>query len=208
MQYFFPFCLNSHNFVSSEYFRQRLIFWWCPRQRLPELFGRHFDLSRSSDFESFFQISRWKNVRSNQKNTAKTQNSNNTSNRSEVWTTLVAFGRGITKIYSIRKHIKDWRSYACTKKFSLTAKIAIHTRYTHACGVWVVFLEHGGGALGIFKSPVCTYLRSNHGPLSASRFLGMWHSSCYCMRHSWLTKFGVICLNQLVFVICCHVSSF
>ena len=28
--------------------------------------------------------------------------------------------------------------------------------YTHACGVWVVFLEHGGGALGIFKSPVCT----------------------------------------------------
>ena len=74
----------------------------------------------------------------------------------------------------------------------------VHTRYTHACGVWVVFLEHGGGALGIFKSPVCTYLRSNHGPLSASRFLGMWHSSCYCMRHSWLTKFGVICLNQLV----------
>ena len=26
----------------------------------------------------------------------------------------------------------------------------------------------------------------------------MWHSSCYCMRHSWLTKFGVSCLNQLV----------
>ena len=32
----------------------------------------------------------------------------------------------------------------------------VHTRYTHACGVWVVFLEHGGGALGIFKPPVCT----------------------------------------------------
>ena len=79
-----------------------------------------------------------------------------------------------------------------------TTRYQVHTRYTHACGVWVVFLEHGGGALGIFKSPVCTYLRSNHGPLSASRFLGMWHSSCYCMRHSWLTKFGVICLNQLV----------
>ena len=27
--------------------------------------------------------------------------------------------------------------------------------------LWVVFLEHGGGALGIFKSPVCTYLQSN-----------------------------------------------
>ena len=36
----------------------------------------------------------------------------------------------------------------------------LHTRYTHACGVWVVFPEHGGGALGIFKSPVCTYNQS------------------------------------------------
>ena len=35
-----------------------------------------------------------------------------------------------------------------------------HTRYTHACGVWVVFLEYGGGAPGIFKSPVCTYNQS------------------------------------------------
>ena len=26
----------------------------------------------------------------------------------------------------------------------------------------------------------------------------MWHSSCWCMRHSWLTKFGVLCLNKLV----------
>ena len=26
----------------------------------------------------------------------------------------------------------------------------------------------------------------------------MWHSSCYCMRHSWLTKIGVSCLNQLI----------
>ena len=26
----------------------------------------------------------------------------------------------------------------------------------------------------------------------------MWHSSCYCMRNSWLTKLGVLCLNQLV----------
>ena len=35
-------------------------------------------------------------------------------------------------------------------------QVHTYTRYTHACGVWVVFLEHGGGALGIFKSPVCT----------------------------------------------------
>ena len=26
-----------------------------------------------------------------------------------------------------------------------------HTRYTHASGVLVIFLEHGGGALGIFQ---------------------------------------------------------
>ena len=32
--------------------------------------------------------------------------------------------------------------------------------YTHACGVWVVFLEYGCGALGIFKSPAFTYNQS------------------------------------------------
>ena len=32
----------------------------------------------------------------------------------------------------------------------------VHTWYTHARGVWVDFLEHGGGAPGIFKSPVGT----------------------------------------------------
>ena len=26
----------------------------------------------------------------------------------------------------------------------------------------------------------------------------MWMSSCYCTQHSWLAKFGVLCLNQLV----------
>ena len=36
----------------------------------------------------------------------------------------------------------------------------IHPRFTHACGLWVVLLEHGGGALGIFKSPICTYNQS------------------------------------------------
>ena len=43
---------------------------------------------------------------------------------------------------------------------------------THICGwrLWLVFLEHGG-ALGIFKSPVCTYLQwSMDLSLSASRY--------------------------------------
>ena len=46
----------------------------------------------------------------------------------------------------------------------------IHTRYTHhACGVclWVVFLEHGGGALLAFSSRQFAPT-INHGPLSAS----------------------------------------
>ena len=46
----------------------------------------------------------------------------------------------------------------------------VHTRYTHACGVWVVFLENGGGALGIFKSPVCTYNQAWTFSLSASHY--------------------------------------
>ena len=34
----------------------------------------------------------------------------------------------------------------------------VHTYAVYSCvwRLWVVFLEHGGGALGIFKSPVCT----------------------------------------------------
>ena len=34
--------------------------------------------------------------------------------------------------------------------------------------------------------------------MAVSMIPNMWHSSCYCMRHSWLTQFGVLCLNQLV----------
>ena len=36
--------------------------------------------------------------------------------------------------------------------------------------------------------------------MAVSMIPNMWHSSsCYCMRHySWLTKFGVLCLNQIV----------
>ena len=43
---------------------------------------------------------------------------------------------------------------------SSTTRCQVHTRYTHACDVRVVDLEHGGGALGIFKSPVSTYNQS------------------------------------------------
>ena len=38
--------------------------------------------------------------------------------------------------------------------------------------LWVVFLEHGGGALGIFKSPVCTYNQAWAFSLSASHSFG------------------------------------
>ena len=34
----------------------------------------------------------------------------------------------------------------------------LSTWYAHACCVRVVQMEQGGGALGIFKPPVCTYL--------------------------------------------------
>ena len=35
--------------------------------------------------------------------------------------------------------------------------------------------------------------------MAVSMIPNMWHSSCKFMRHSWLTKFGVLCLNQLVY---------
>ena len=41
-----------------------------------------------------------------------------------------------------------------------TTTCQVHISYAVYSRVWrlcVVFLEHGGGALGIFKSPVCTY---------------------------------------------------
>ena len=41
-----------------------------------------------------------------------------------------------------------------------TTRCEANRRCTHhACAVRVVFLERGGGALGIVKSPVCTYNR-------------------------------------------------
>ena len=36
--------------------------------------------------------------------------------------------------------------------------------------LWVVFLEHGGGALCIFKSPVCTYNQAWTFSLSAPHY--------------------------------------
>ena len=45
----------------------------------------------------------------------------------------------------------------------------------YVCGIRAVFLKHGGGALGIVKSPVCNYnhrkTKINHGPLPASHSL-------------------------------------
>ena len=50
----------------------------------------------------------------------------------------------------------------------------IHTYAVYSCvwRLWVVFLEHGGGALGIFKSPVCTksYNEAWTFSLSASHY--------------------------------------
>ena len=46
----------------------------------------------------------------------------------------------------------------------------IHTRYTHACGVRVVILELGGGALGIFKSQIEPHA-INRRPLSPSHYI-------------------------------------
>ena len=51
--------------------------------------------------------------------------------------------------------------------FANASRYHVNKLYTHACGIWVVFLEHGGGALGIFKSPMCTY---SHDPLCASHY--------------------------------------
>ena len=38
------------------------------------------------------------------------------------------------------------------------------------------FLEHGGGALGTLKSPVCTCTISHHGPLSATHYISIFPS--------------------------------
>ena len=75
------------------------------------------------------------------------------------------------RVYSIRRFRTKLtfrrnilRSQASTQAYIDTSHVQqheipgtyIHTWYTHACGIWVVFLEYGGGARGIFESPVCT----------------------------------------------------
>ena len=52
------------------------------------------------------------------------------------------------------------KTYIYSEYSANAVRHEVHTLYIHTCGVWVVFLEHGGGALGIFKSPVCTYNQS------------------------------------------------
>ena len=48
----------------------------------------------------------------------------------------------------------------------------INTYAVYSCvwRLWVVFLEHGDVALGIFKSPVCTYNQAWSLSLSASHY--------------------------------------
>ena len=43
------------------------------------------------------------------------------------------------------------------RKHAVLQQYAVYIRFTHACGVLVVFLQHCDGARGFFKSPVCTY---------------------------------------------------
>ena len=45
---------------------------------------------------------------------------------------------------------------------STTTRYQVHTRYTHACGVRVVLLEHGGGALGTYFQVASFLLRGPH----------------------------------------------
>ena len=50
--------------------------------------------------------------------------------------------------------------------------------YSCVWRLWLVFLEHGGGVLAIFKSPVCTYNRAWTFSLSAS------HYFCFLSKRS------------------------
>ena len=69
----------------------------------------------------------------------------------------------------------------------------VHTRYTHACGVWVVFLEHGGGALGIFKSQFALTINRMNLSLSASHYFQASVAGGLCRprseapcKHTWI----------------------
>ena len=65
------------------------------------------------------------------------------------------------------RYSREKNSVVTSFETDLYMHIAGTTRYTryeleqrYTCGVRVVVLEHGGGALGVFKSPVCTHLQS------------------------------------------------
>ena len=73
---------------------------------------------------------------------------------------------GLAHPLSVPSHPSDISSLESQASFETYTLIAnttyqVHTRYTHVCGAWIVFMEHGGEARGIFKSSVfCTYNRS------------------------------------------------
>ena len=56
--------------------------------------------------------------------------------------------------------------------FNANTRYQVHTYAVYSCvwRLWVVFQEHGGGALGIFKSPICTYNQAWTFSLSASPY--------------------------------------
>ena len=141
----FLFCLNSHNFVTSyeAVFSTTFNIFVMPLTNATRV------VRASSRFKQIFRFwvvpSKYQDKKMSvqtKKNTVKTQNSNTTSNRSEVWTIVVAFVKAITKIYSIRKYIKDWPTYACTKKFSLTAETVLPCRYKGTTGVYRQKMQH------------------------------------------------------------------
>ena len=79
--------------------------------------------------------------------------------------------------HSTAQHSIAQRGDPCTKQQTKYVPTRVHIKistpsiYVHACGVRVVFLEHG--ALGICKSPVCT---QNVGPSTTSVIIPI-HSS-------------------------------
>ena len=66
-------------------------------------------------------------------------------------------------------------------------------------GLWLV----GTHFFGASATPRSFTKKTGYLTLFHCSWRSAWYQicdiwSCYCMRHSWLTKFGVLCLNQLV----------
>ena len=69
-------------------------------------------------------------------------------------------------------------------------------------GLWLVgsretFSAKGGSPKSLTKELAVS--ASSTVFMAVSMIPNVWHSSCCCMRHSWLTKFGVIRLTHLVY---------